>query len=230
MPAAADPDDVGDYLISARSFAEYRAMFDLADDDLHGAILDCPGGGSGFTAGARAAGAAAVAADPVYATPVAELAARVLAETDRGSIHTAAGFDRYNWDFYGDVDGHRRVRRESAQVFAADLRAHPERYVAASLPALPFADAAYDLVLTSHFLFTYADRLDFAFHRATVRELYRVCRGQLRVFPLLDQAGRSVRPLVEALLADLAADTIPAEVRTVGYEFQRGGDQLLVVG
>lgn len=34
MTSRVDPDNVGDYLISALSFAEYRAMFALTDDQL----------------------------------------------------------------------------------------------------------------------------------------------------------------------------------------------------
>ena len=34
---------VGEFLISARSLAEYRAMFQLEDRDLSASILDCPG-------------------------------------------------------------------------------------------------------------------------------------------------------------------------------------------
>ena len=63
--APVDPDNVGEYLISARSFAEYRAMFELSDGDLRGRILDCPAGGSSFTALAAASGARPVAVDPV---------------------------------------------------------------------------------------------------------------------------------------------------------------------
>jgi len=135
-----DPDNVGDYLISARSFDEYRAMFALTGSDLSGPVLDCPGGGSSFTAQANQAGASAIAADPVYAQPRDSLAMLVMAEIQRGSAHTAAGADRYVWDFYGDLDGHARVRRMSAEAFSRDLIAHPFRYVPASLPGLPFPD------------------------------------------------------------------------------------------
>ena len=69
-----DPDNVGDYLISARSFDEYRAMFALTGSDLSGSVLDCPGGASSFTALANQAGASAIAADPVYAQPRDSLA------------------------------------------------------------------------------------------------------------------------------------------------------------
>jgi hypothetical protein len=221
-----DPDNVGGYLISARSFDEYRAMFALAGSDLSGSVLDCPGGASGFTAGANLAGASAIAADPVYARPRDSLAALVLAEVERGSAHTVAGADRYVWDFYGDPGGHARVRRASAGVFSRDLIAHPARYVPASLPRLPFPGGRFDLVLSSHFLFTYADRLDLEFHRAALRELHRVARGEVRVFPLLEQGGRPVPALLSGLLATLG---IPHRIQRVAYEFQRGGNEMLVM-
>ena len=61
--------DIGEYLVSARSFAEYRALFGLTDGDLRGSVLDCPGGAAGFTATACARGVDARAVDPVYALP-----------------------------------------------------------------------------------------------------------------------------------------------------------------
>lgn len=222
----ADPDDVGDYLITARSFAEYRAMFALTDSDLCGSVLDCPGGGSSFTALANQAGASAIAADPVYAQPRDSLTALVRTDLQRGCAHTAAGADRYVWDFYGDLDGYARVRRWSAGAFSRDLIAHAARYVPASLPGLPFAGGRFDLVLSSHFLFTYADRLDLDFHRAALRELHRVARHEVRVFPLLEQGGRPVPALLSQLLATLG---IAHRIQRVGYEFQRGGNEMLVL-
>jgi SAM-dependent methyltransferase len=221
-----DPDNVGDYLISARSFDEYRAMFALTGNDLSGSVLDCPGGASSFTALANQVGASAIAADPVYAQPRDSLVMLVMAEIQRGSAHTAAGADRYVWDFYGDVGGHARLRRMSAVAFSRDLIAHPARYVDASLPGLPFPDGRFDLVLSSHFLFTYADRLDLEFHRAALHELHRVARREVRVFPLLEQSGRPIPALLAQLLATL---DIPHRIRRVGYEFQRGGNEMLVL-
>jgi hypothetical protein len=228
--AAPDPDNVGEYLISARSFEEYRAMFALADLDLRGDILDCPGGGASFTARAAAFdGVRALAVDPVYAAPAADLARLVIAETDRGSAHTVAGADRYVWDFFVDSTGHRALRRRSASLFADDLLTNPHRYLAAALPWLPFADRSFDLVLSSHLLFTYADRLDIEFHRRALTALYRVARREVRIFPLLDQAGQPLEPLVDQLRTDLRIAGIATDVRTVDYEFQRGGNHMLVL-
>jgi Methyltransferase domain len=219
--------DIGEYLVSARSFDEYRAMFALTDADLGGRVLDCPGGGAGFTALARVHGAEAVAVDPVYATPPGALEGRLAGELERGRAWARAHAHRYVWDFYGDPAGHARVRAEAARAFAADRAAAPGRYVCAALPALPFRDGAFDLVLSSHLLFTYADRLDSAFHRTALLELARVSRGPVRVYPLVDQAGRPLPDLLDGLVRDLAAAGVAAEVRETGYEFQRGARRLL---
>jgi SAM-dependent methyltransferase len=229
VTSPADPDNVGDYLISSRSFREYQAMFCLTREDLRGRVLDCPGGASSFTAEASDLGAQVAATDPVYAMTVPALQELVLTQPDRGSAHTAAGMDRYAWDFYGNIEGHRKIRKDAAELFSRDIEAHRERYVAASLPVLPFADHQFDLVLSSHFLFTYADRLDQDFHYHALVEMLRVCRSEVRVFPLLDQGGHSLDQMTGPLMRLLLRDGIETKIRVVPYEFQRGGNQMLVL-
>lgn len=218
---------IGDHLVSARSFEEYRAMFALTDDHLRGRVLDCPGGAAGFTATSCGRGTDALAVDPVYVVPPGRLEERVSGELARGRAFAAADPQRYVWDFYGDPAGHSRHRAESAALLARDRRAHPARYVPASLPHLPFADRTFDLVLSSHLLFTYADRLDDGLHLAALRELARVSRGAVRVYPLVDQAGGALPDLLGHLVGRLSADGLQARVRDVGYEFQRGARTML---
>lgn len=62
-------DTLGEFLISARSLAEYRAIFALTEADLDGRILDCPGGAASFTTEASELGAAVIAADPISISP-----------------------------------------------------------------------------------------------------------------------------------------------------------------
>ncbi|WP_104526108.1 methyltransferase domain-containing protein [Blastococcus atacamensis] len=229
MTGLAGSDDIGDYLVSARSLDEYRAMFALTDDDLLGRVLDCPGGASSFTAAACSRGARAVAVDPVYITRPRRLEERLTAELERGQAWAAANADRYAWDFFGDPAGHARHRADSAALFARDRRVQPERYVAAALPALPFADRSFDLVLSSHLLFTYADRLDAAFHVAALREMARVSRAGVRIYPLVDQAGRAQPRLVAHLVDRLTGAGLQAHEGPVGYGFQRGARTMLEV-
>jgi hypothetical protein len=204
-------------------------MFSLSDEDLDGRLLDCPGGASSFTVEASERGTHVTAMDPVYAISTSALQELVMAQPDRGSAHTAAGMDRYVWDFYGDIEGHRQMRKRSAALFARDVEIHPERYVTASLPILPFENRQFDLVLCSHFLFTYADRLDQEFHYQALVEMYRVCRREVRVFPLLDQGGHSLEEMTSAVVALVSDQGIDAEIRDVPYEFQRGGNRMLVL-
>ena len=218
---------IGEYLISTRSFEEYRAMFGLTDDDLAGRLLDCPGGGSSFTATAAARGIDAVAVDPVYATLPERLSDRLDHELARGTRWAEANADRYVWDFYGDVAGHARVQADSGRLFTRDLARHPGRYVAAALPSLPFPGDAVDLVLSSHLLFTYADRLDADFHLAAVQEMLRVGRREVRIHPLVDQAGRPLPGLVDRLVAALTRSGVHAAIEPVDYEFQRGATSML---
>jgi hypothetical protein len=99
------------------------------------------------------------------------------------------------------------------------------RYVAASLPRLPFVSRQFDLALCSHFLFLYTDQLGSTFHRQAARELYRVA-GEVRIFPLLD-LGRNLSPYVDAIVQDARQSGLEAEIRRVPYEFQRGGNEML---
>ena len=130
-------------------------------------------------------------------------------------------------DDYGSPEGLERTRLSAMKFFLEDYedgRAEG-RYLDASLPDLPFADGAFDLALSSHFLLLYSDQLDLDFHRAAVLEMLRVAT-EARIFPLLDMAGvRSAHlvPLIEAL----AAEGYVCEVRTVAYEFQKGGNEML---
>jgi hypothetical protein len=221
--------ELGRTLFSARPLAEYRAMFALEDSDLTGRILDCPGGAASFTADLCAAGGEVTAVDVAYQNPSGELAALARSEAERGNAYMAANASRYVWSYYPDVHAHDQARRDAAERFAHDITAHPERYVAAALPSLPFTDRSFDLVLSGHLLFTYTDRLDWGFHLQSLLELVRVARAQVRVFPLLEHTGRSDPPLLDRLREQLSALGIDSEVREVGYEFQRGGKQMLVL-
>ncbi len=99
------------------------------------------------------------------------------------------------------------------------------RYMDASLPYLPFGDNAFDLALSSHFLFLYSEQLDLAFHLRALQEMLRVA-PEARVFPLL-QIGGAPSPHLQDVLDTFAAQDIQATIEDVPYEFQRGGSRML---
>ncbi|HMS36533.1 MAG TPA: class I SAM-dependent methyltransferase, partial [Arachnia sp.] len=78
-------------------------------------------------------------------------------------------YGQYDWAWYETPERHAQIRREAAAVFVADHTRHPERYVAAQLPELPFANDAFDLALCSHLLFTY-QQITLEQHIAAIRE------------------------------------------------------------
>ncbi|NLE81745.1 MAG: class I SAM-dependent methyltransferase [Rhodococcus sp.] len=220
---------IGEVVITARSFEEYKAMFALSPDDLTKRILDCPGGAAGFTSEGNSRGGDVIACDVAYSLHTAnELAATAEAETDRGNEYVRAHSHDYVWEFFADPDEHQHVRHRAVQGFAADIRRNPNHYVAGRLPSLPFPDSSFDLVLSSHLLFSYADRLDHAFHLDAISELMRVTRDEARIFPLVPVGSSEPYPQLDGLLEELDSRGITARIVSVDYEFQRGATHMLV--
>ena len=205
-------------------------MFALSEDDLRTRILDCPGGAASFVAEAGALGLDALAADPAYSEDPVVLGDTALREVGRGEsfLREHAAF-RLVWTWFDAFEQHREVRSSAARAFAADIVARPDRYVSGSLPHLPFADDSFDLVLSSHLLFTYGERLDASFHLAAMLELARVSRWQVRLFPVVLHADGERYPLLDQLRAQLAEHGITSRLQKVGYEFQRDGNETLVL-
>ena len=100
----------------------------------------------------------------------------------------ASAKNDYVWDEFGDVDGLIRVREFALINFIGDYEVNRHRYVAATLLNLPFADSQFDIVLSAHFLFCYAEIVGFDVHLQTIKELLRVSAGS-RIFPLVGRGG-----------------------------------------
>ena len=199
-----------------RLAADYRAMFGVGVEQLRGLrVLDCPGGPSSFTAEACAAGAHAVAVDPLYAHGPDELAARCEADI-QGTIAAM----KSHGGAYADLDLARYAdeKRAALRGFLADYPAGRAagRYVAASLPSLPFPDRAFDVTLSAHLLVTYSDPAsggllaDSPFterwHVDAVRELLRVTDGTLHLYPTTTRTEPARRhPYLERIVTELEA-------------------------
>ncbi len=223
------PRGLGEIIITARPFDEYRAMFDLSDADiLDGPILDCPGGAGGFAAGVRAMGGDVTSVDPVYAMGRDALVARARDDTERGNRYVRDCPDLYVWGFFDDADDHRARRLRGLDAFAAQYSGPDARHVAGAFPRLPFSDRSFRLVLSAHLLFTYPDHLGPDDHRRALVEMLRLARDEIRVFPLIDTTLQRYDGL-DDIRRDLAAAGAQSEIRRVDYEFQRGAHEMLVV-
>ena len=213
-------------LVTSRSAAEYRAMFDLAPEDLTGSVLDCCAGGSSFAAETDGR---VFAVDPAYALGRPDLAVRVRAALDEGDRIIDQNADRFEWGWYGSPGRRAELRRAAAELFLADLHVRPERYVAGALPHLPLSSGSVDLVLCSHLLFTWADQLGEDWHRRALAELVRVARREVRIFPVVVQGTGEPVDFLDVLRAELDPLGHRSYLRDVPYRFQRGGDQMLLI-
>lgn len=209
-----------------RGAAEYEAFFRLSETPGACRILDCGGGPASFAAEWAARGRFVVSADPLYGETPERIEAGFEPTAARMLQGMREAHGRFDWSVYGTPEEVVERRRAALRAFLADLAASPRagRYVAARLPALPFAAGSFDLVLCSHLLFLYSDEIGLETHVDWLHELLRV-GGEVRVFPLVDLHGREsdhLRTVVERFAATVRCDVLP-----VGFEFQRGATSML---
>jgi len=212
-----------------RTYEEYMLMFNLTPEDLRGrSILDCPGGACSFSSHARRQGAASTAADMAYQHEIDQLESKGQEDVKHTLKQLEQVRDKYRWDYFGSMNGLKQARTSALRDCAADMRSFPEQYIYAELPALPFADEQFDMTLSAHFLFTYADRLDFSFHEQTILELLRVTRQELRIFPTVDLSGKRYAHMNELKSLLESRGLGVTEIRTT-YEFQQEAHTMLII-
>ncbi|WP_231584119.1 class I SAM-dependent methyltransferase [Domibacillus indicus] len=212
-----------------RTFEEYMAMFSLSMDELQGKkVLDCPAGACSFTAAGGQQGLDITACDIAYCHEGEALAAKGKLDVKHAMESVEQAREQYVWDYFRSVADLAEHRTRALSDCAAHMAAHPERYVPAVLPKLPFQDGEFDLILSAHFLFTYSDRLDKRFHLQVIEELLRVAKEEIRIFPLVSLAGNRYEHLEEIIniLHERGCET--EEIR-VPYEFQRNAHSMLKI-
>ncbi len=212
-----------------RSFEEYVSMFALDGADLEKRILGCGDGPAAFNADMRARSLRVLSADPVYAFDGAGIEARIMETFEDVLAQTRFNADRFVWESIPSIEALAKRRMAAMRAFLADYAegASHGRYAACALPSLPFRDKAFELALCSHFLFLYEHHRGLAFHEAALAELCRVA-SEVRVFPLLNMEGTPSTLLAPSMRA-MEAQGLSCRVVSVPYEFQRGGDKMLVI-
>ncbi|MBN7768842.1 class I SAM-dependent methyltransferase [Marinobacter daepoensis] len=211
-----------------RSFEEYRAMFELSEQDLNKRILGCGDGPASFNAEATKRGSKVISCDPVYRFRAKEIRRRIDGVYPDIMDKMRQGKGQYIWDSLGSVEELGRVRMKAMFSFLSDFDAgyRERRYVAASLPSLPFPDAGFDLALCSHYLFLYSDHVGESVHLESMRELCRVA-SEVRVFPVISLDG-TVSKHLSSVVTALSAEGIDVSLRPVSYRFQKGATEMLV--
>jgi hypothetical protein len=223
------PFALADVVPWGRSFDEYVAMFALERQDFEGAILGCGDGPAAFNAVATERGHRVVSLDPIYEFSVGDLERRIEQTAEEIAEQTRRNAAEFVWTQFRSVDELIAARRAAMNRFLEDFPTGREagRYVHGSLPDLPFRFGQFQLALCSHFLFLYSAQLDFEFH---LRSVLALCGAadEVRIFPLVELGSRPSRHIDRVIGALLELGFRVERVR-VGYEFQRGANEMLRV-
>jgi hypothetical protein len=212
-----------------RTYQEYKAIFQLNNDVMSsGPVLDCAAGPSSFTAEARERGFRVTACDVMYDTAPDKLRIKAEADIDLVFMKFDDVAHQYVWGFYRNKDDVIRYRKNALKKFIEyfEQGRSEYRYRYAELPALPFTDGQFLLVVSSHLLFLYGDRMDLDFHRDCLDEMVRVCSGEIRVYPLTGMDTKPY-PFLDDVLKHLTAKGLRAEIITVPFEFLKGSNRML---
>lgn len=192
-PHSASPDrfKLRSVAFFGRTMAEYLEMLALDPDRLRDlSILDVASGPGSFVAESLAAGLDVTGCDPLYGGDPETITAQGKADIDACREQVRRNPASL---VYEDVEAFYRAKYDALDRFSADYRQRrgKGRYVAGSLPSLPFPDRSFDLVVTANFLMVYApladggmhdgDEFGLSFHLQSVEELARVTRAELRI-------------------------------------------------
>ncbi|MEN8220558.1 MAG: SAM-dependent methyltransferase [Pseudomonadota bacterium] len=210
-----------------RSLDEYKSMFSLSGDDLQKNIVGVGDGPASFNSEMVSLGKTVVSVDPLYLFQAEEIEERFYSVVDDIIAQVKSTPDDWVWSYHKSPEHLKENRVTVLRHFVADYeRGKTEgRYVVGELPALDFADDQFQLAVCSHFLFLYSDHFTYEFHRASVLEMLRVAE-EVRIFPLLTLMLK-VSPYVQPLVSELKSKGFIVSVEKVGYELQRGGNEML---
>lgn len=221
--------DLEKVIFIGRTYEEYKDMFLLAEEDLKGKkVLDCPSGACSFTAVGQSRGLNITASDIAYDHSVENLEAKGQEDIQHAMAHMEKAKSNYVWDYFKGINQLKEHREKALLDCTQDMKKNSERYIPVNLPSLSFNDNEFDILLSAHFLFTYADRLDLQFHIDTLKELLRVTKEEVRIFPLVDLEGNRYEYL-ERVIQYLKDNGYSVKEVRVPYEFQKGANSMLKV-
>ncbi len=228
-PASPDRFTLRSVAFFGRTMAEYLEMLALDPDQLRDlSILDVASGPGSFVAEAPAAGLDVTGCDPLYGGDPDTITAQGRADIDacREQVRRNPGSLVYE-----DLEAFYRAKYAALDRFSADYRQRrgEGRYVAGGLPALPFSDRSFDLVVTANFLMVYApladggmhdgSEFDLDFHLRSVEELARVTRGELRIPGMHTWTQPPARhPYCKPMMDRLESMAFRTELLASGYD------------
>ncbi|MFT4898536.1 MAG: ubiquinone/menaquinone biosynthesis C-methylase UbiE [Flavobacteriales bacterium] len=212
-----------------RTYNEYKRMFDVTKESLEGKkVLDVAAGVSSFCAIGNAVGLNITAIDPAYYFMADEIETK--AEEDLDTVLAKLAFNKshYNWDFYHDIEGVRISRFKAYQTFLKDYQSNPSNYIPGEVSKLPFEDKEFDTTLVSHLMFLYDHLFTEEEQIATFRELIRVTRNEIIIFPTKNLSGQNSK-WVDLIIKNTEFLEHTFRLEKAQFEFQKGNSLRLRV-
>jgi hypothetical protein len=210
-----------------RNLSEYCEFFRLTKEDLSKPILSCADGPASFNAELSRIGGSCVSVDPIYEFASEQIKQRIDETANEIYNQLLIHQTDYNWELYGSPENLLKIRLDAMDTFLKDYQtgdAH-HRYQYGVLPDLKSFSGDFDLVLCSHFLFTYSEHLSSEFHIESIKQM--LSKGnEIRIFPICQIDGRPSVHL-EKVVAYLKQENYRYCQVKVNFEFQKGGDTML---
>jgi hypothetical protein len=212
-----------------RTLLEYREMFNLTENDLKSKIVGCGDGPASFNAELTSCGGSVISVDPTYRLTKEQFARRIDEVAEVVMARVRQHVDAFVWKNIANPDALYDMRMSAMKQFLEDYdRGKKEgRYIEASLPHLPFKEQQFDLALSSHLLFLYNEHLDEQFHKEAIVEMLGIAK-EVRIFPLVTLTGE-ISPHLEPIMNHFNSRGFACNVVKMGYEFQKGGDEMLQI-
>lgn len=109
----------------------------------------------------------AVSIDPIYIFSKEQIATRIDEVAQEVMKEIRNKEEDFVWKNITNPDNLCAIRMSAMQRFLEDYKSGKEenRYKLEMLPSLSFENKAFDLALSSHFLFLYSEHLDETFHK-----------------------------------------------------------------
>ncbi|MBK8807916.1 MAG: SAM-dependent methyltransferase [Bacteroidales bacterium] len=211
-----------------RTLAEYTKMFSLSDKDLDLKILGVGDGPASFNAEMNTNGKKVISIDPLYQFTKDQIQERISQTKDIVLEQTQNNAANFIWKEFTNPTALVTARLAAMNRFLEDYEQgiREQRYINHELPKKTnFADKQFDLALCSHFLLLYS-QLGETFHLETITEILRIS-NELRIFPIIDLNTQKT-PLLNSVIAHFEKN-FTVKIVTVEYEFQKGGNEMLVI-
>ena len=211
-----------------RNLDEYSRIFKLTDSDFARRIISFGDGPASFNTEMTKLNRQVVSLDPIYQFTRDELKQRIVETKETILEQVSANTEKFVWTNIKNIVDLEQIRMDAMTQFIDDFEPGKEqgRYIYHELPnSTGYSDLSFDLGLSSHFLILYS-QLGLDFHIKSISEMLRICK-EIRIFPILNL--NAVKSEVFDGIIDYFKSNFTISVESVEYEFQKGGNQMLLI-